>query len=248
VADASGSPHSGSLRFAAPSGFSSAVNQCVPITAGVSYALSVSARLDAAVELDDNAYVQLGFFSDTQCSAAALLRYAPGASTNMRGGWVTLGTVDTAPASAKSALVVLGIYNDGAAGGPQVTANFDDVQLAPGTCAPGLRSACLAGGRFRVEASWTAPGRPGGPATAVPDGANSVAFWFFDPNAADLVVKVVDGCAVNHQFWIFAGGLTNAGVTLTVTDTWTGKPKKYTSLAGKLFAPIVDVKAFATCP
>ena len=53
-------------------------------------------------------------------------------------------------------------------------------------------------------------------------------FWFFSPENLDLVVKVVDGRAVNGKFWVFYGSLTAEQFTLTVTDTLTGATKTYT--------------------
>ena len=43
-------------------------------------------------------------------------------------------------------------------------------------------------------------------------------------------------------------GLTNVGVTVTVTDTKTGAVKTYNSPINKTFAPVLDTSAFATCP
>jgi hypothetical protein len=59
---------------------------------------------------------------------------------------------------------------------------------------------------------------------------------------------VLDGCALNGRWWVFAGGLTNVGVTLTVTDTQTGEFRTYTSPIGVPFAPLQDTTAFANCP
>ena len=73
-------------------------------------------------------------------------------------------------------------------------------------------------------------------------------FWFFEASSVEVVVKVLDGCPLNAHSWVFAGGLTNVGVTLTVTDTQTGVTKTYTNPADTPFAPIQDTTAFATCP
>jgi hypothetical protein len=44
------------------------------------------------------------------------------------------------------------------------------------------------------------------------------------------------------------GGLTNVGVTTTVTDIASGVAKTYTNTEGIAFQPIQDTLAFETCP
>ena len=74
-------------------------------------------------------------------------------------------------------------------------------------------------------------------------------FWFFVPENVELVVKVLDGChGPSPRYWVFAGGLTNARVTLRVTDLSTGDVRVYDKPQGPAFPPIQDTSAFATCP
>ena len=73
-------------------------------------------------------------------------------------------------------------------------------------------------------------------------------FWFFEASSIELVVKVLDACSSSGHSWVFAGGLTNVGVTITVTDTRTNEAKSYTNPASSAFQPIQDTAAFATCP
>lgn len=72
-------------------------------------------------------------------------------------------------------------------------------------------------------------------------------FWFFESTNVEIVVKVLDGCAINDHFWVFASGLTNVEVGITVTDTETEATKQYGSPFGTPFPPIQDGAAFA-CP
>ncbi len=105
----------------------------------------------------------------------------------------------------------------------------------------------LAGDRFRVSASWqtaTASG-PGHPVALTRDAGY---FWFFDPSSVEVVVKVIDGCSLNNREWVFAGGLTNVSVVLTVTDTQSGLSKAYFNPLGAAFRPIQDTDAFSICP
>ena len=73
--------------------------------------------------------------------------------------------------------------------------------------------------------------------------SDSGAFWFFQPSNIELVVKVLDGRAINGHFWVFYGALSNVGYTITVTDTATGESKTYTNPEGHL-ASLADTEAF----
>ena len=75
-------------------------------------------------------------------------------------------------------------------------------------------------------------------------------FWFFSANNIEVIIKVVNACtfAAAPRYWVFAGGLTNVQVVLTVTDTSNGMTRTYTNPLNTAFAPIQDTDAFATCP
>jgi len=118
----------------------------------------------------------------------------------------------------------------------------------PASCAADSHTLCLNQSRFAVTASFTdVPQGLPVQATAVPLTGDTGYFWFFDPANVELVVKVLDGCAVNGNFWAFAGGLTNVNVLLQVTDTRTGATKPYSNALGSAFQPVQDSSAFP-CP
>jgi hypothetical protein len=128
---------------------------------------------------------------------------------------------------------------------PDVAAS-DFTPEAASSCAANATTLCLNGGRFRVTADWetsTAIGH----GTAVPLSGDTGYFWFFSSSNVEAIVKVLDGCGVNQHDWVFAGGLTNVKVTLTVTDTQTGEVKTYVNPQGTAFQPIQDTSAFAGC-
>lgn len=116
-----------------------------------------------------------------------------------------------------------------------------------GSCTPSATALCLDGGRFQVSADWTKPTGENGHGNAITLTSDTGYFWFFDQSNVEMVVKVLDGCVVNGHQWVFAGGLTNVAVTLTVTNTQTGTPKVYENAQGAAFVPIQDTGAFA-CP
>ncbi len=119
--------------------------------------------------------------------------------------------------------------------------------IPPLPCAPGSTTLCLGSGRFQVKAAWrTATASGIGTPVALTD--STADFWFFSPDNVEVFVKVVRGCAFNSRFWVFAGGLTNVEVTLTVTDTLSGEVKTYVNPLNTPFAPIQDTNAFGGCP
>jgi photosystem II stability/assembly factor-like uncharacterized protein len=118
---------------------------------------------------------------------------------------------------------------------------------APAACVPGATALCLGNGRFKVETSWVS-GQAAGVGQAVALTEDTGYFWFFAASNLELVVKVLDGCALNGNYWFFAGGLTNVQVSLEVTDTQGGTTEIYTSPNGTAFPPTQDTGAFTSCP
>lgn len=112
---------------------------------------------------------------------------------------------------------------------------------ASGGCGAGM---CLNAGRFQVTATWTRPDQTTGAATPALFTNDTGYFWFFDDTNVELVVKVLDGRFFNGNFWVFASGLTNVGVDITVVDTQTGAVKTYHNAVGTPFQPIQDISGF----
>jgi hypothetical protein len=132
------------------------------------------------------------------------------------------------------------------------SSTFPAVQqwLAPssfGACVPDANTLCLENFRFRVTAFWTDPDNTSGLGTAVPLSSDSGYFWFFSADNIELIVKVLDGCAINSEHWVFASGLTNVNVTMIVEDTVTGGSQTYLNPQGQAYQPLQDTSAFA-CP
>jgi photosystem II stability/assembly factor-like uncharacterized protein len=118
--------------------------------------------------------------------------------------------------------------------------------IAP--CAPGPTTLCLSGGRFKVTTQWTTLDGSSGAGQAVAvAGGDTGYFTFFDSGNVEVAVKILNGCGSNGSFWTFAGGLTDVGVVMTVTDSLTGTVKTYTNSEGTPFRPILDTGAFETC-
>ena len=110
-------------------------------------------------------------------------------------------------------------------------------------------TACLIGkGRFQVDVDFRDFSGATGNGMVLRQTRRSGEFWFFTPDNVELVVQVLNECGEFDHFWVFAGGLTNVEVTLTVTDTQSGVVKSYDNPLGTPFQPIQDTAAFATCP
>ena len=123
-------------------------------------------------------------------------------------------------------------------------------RITTGPCTSDTTTLCLSGSRFGVQADWQIPSQGlSGHGTAVRMTGDAGYFWFFGPANVEVVVKVLNGCgSVEGHYWVYAGGLTDVVVTLTVTDMQTGQTKTYTNPSGSLFQPILDNSAFASCP
>ncbi len=122
-----------------------------------------------------------------------------------------------------------------------------DPQLAQTNCVASTTALCLQSQRFEVSATFRADDGQAGMAQAVPLTSDTGYLWFFAAANVEAVIKVLDGCALNQHFWVFAGGLTNVRTAITVTDTQTGIPKTYVNPLDTEFQPIQDTAAFA-CP
>lgn len=114
-------------------------------------------------------------------------------------------------------------------------------------CVSDATTLCLGAGRFRLRAQFRTADGAQGAAQVVPLTADTGYFWFFNAANVEMIVKVIPGCLANGRQWVFAGGLTDVEVGLSVADTTTGATKLYSNSLGTPFAPIQDTSAFG-CP
>lgn len=102
---------------------------------------------------------------------------------------------------------------------------------------------CLLEDRFEIEVTWKDFAGNQGAGRSARLAADSGSFWFFNPENVELVVKVLDGRAINGNFWVFYGALSNVEFSIAVTDTLTGEVKTYRNPSGS-FASVGDTSAF----
>jgi hypothetical protein len=133
--------------------------------------------------------------------------------------------------------------------GMQPTTDAVVIALGRLTCFVG--DTLLLGGRFLVQSSWSNPfNGTGGPAFACALTPTSGYFFFgFDRSNVEVPIKILNGCATaTPGHWVFAAGLTNLGVQLTVWDTFTGNSKTYNNAPGSDFELILDKQTPFPCP
>lgn len=97
-----------------------------------------------------------------------------------------------------------------------------------GPCVADTHTLCLNGGRFRVQVSWETELGETGTASVVPGASdNSGVLWFFNEDNWEMLIKVIDGCALTEHYWVFFAATTDVQFVVTVTDTQTGAVKTY---------------------
>lgn len=117
--------------------------------------------------------------------------------------------------------------------------------LRPSDCDAGFVQ-CLggaAGDRFAVRVSWKAFDRTMGLGIPQRLTADTGWFWFFGPDNVEVVLKVLDGRALNDAFWVFYAALSNVEFTVSVVDRETETVAIYHNLEGR-FASVGDTDAF----
>jgi hypothetical protein len=132
---------------------------------------------------------------------------------------------------------------------PVAGGTFTDSGSAACHNAPQATSLFLQQGRFKAEVAWRDfRGKTGVGKASSPAADGSGIFWFNSPQNWEMMVKVVDGCAADNHFTVYAAAMTDLAYTLTVTDTRTGRVKRYRNRLGQRARPVTDKSTFDTCP
>ena len=89
---------------------------------------------------------------------------------------------------------------------------------------------CLRNGRFEFIGSWTNFSNP--PVTqpliwTPVENINATAGFQNNPSGIQIVMRVADGCSLSGTWWVWLGGFTDAGWSITVRDTVTGKTRSF---------------------
>ncbi|MEM1179551.1 MAG: hypothetical protein AAGM22_14480 [Acidobacteriota bacterium] len=117
-------------------------------------------------------------------------------------------------------------------------------------CREGESLFCFQDRRFEVQVEWFLETGESGSARRVPrdlPSEDSGLFYFFAPENWELVLKVLDGCAFNDRFWVFASAASDVGYTIRVLDTEAALERTYTKPAGVVAPSLTDTFALPTC-
>ena len=156
----------------------------------------------------------------------------------------TTATIDTGGLSAgRHTVFVRARDADGNWGA--VSAVFLLVASARGPCEADRETLCLQDSRYAVTVDWRTPDGETGVGTAVHAGtSDSGLFTFSDRDNWEILIKVLDGCALNGHVWVYAASTTDLGYTIRVTDSMTGTVKEYRNEPGVPAVAITDARAF----
>ncbi len=177
--------------------------------------------------------------------AALMLDASPGA---------TPAQVRQAFASSALDIMAPGVDRDSGYGLLDAVDAIDALTSDGNGCVPDSDTACLLGGKFKVEVQWTTASETGAAQVMAFGGQRaesdeSVFFWFFGPSNFEMGVKMVDACVppFNH-YWVFVSGLTSQAYTATITRV--SNPldvQTYSNPLNTLPTTAADINAF-TCP
>ena len=157
---------------------------------------------------------------------------------------------DSEEESDETVNLALSDASGGAGIGPNsaATLTITDNDLS-GECPAEADTLCLRDGRYQITVNWEiASGETGVGSVVDIDRFDSGLFFFFSEDNIEMLIKVLDGCAINDHFWVFFAATTDVAFELTVLDRESGTSKIYTNPLGSPANAITDTSAFMTCP
>lgn len=93
---------------------------------------------------------------------------------------------------------------------------------------PASQELYLHNGEFRVQVEWSTPdGALRGNGYAVPLSTESGTFWFFQGSNPEILVKILDGRAINGRWWVFISSNTSLEFKVYVGQRGPSNPPVY---------------------
>jgi len=109
---------------------------------------------------------------------------------------------------------------------------------------------CLGDGRFEATVQWH-PSIAGGDRLSkralLPETPSAGVFTSSAQEEPQLLLTVLDRCAVNGHYWLSLAAATDVEFSVTVRDTLTGRTRLYLNPAGSTPSVLRDVEAFGAC-
>jgi hypothetical protein len=241
TSDASGSATSGSALVVHDQGSPAQITQCVAVPPGA-YRANVRYRVPSGQVTQGSGVFRVWAFHGSGCNGGYVDVQDIPLPASSFDTWLSATLLARVPPGAGSALFQLFFQRDQVSG--PFEGYFDDARLVA------TDQSLLLGsfGRFQIQSDWATLNPP---ATGTGHGVmltpRSGYFWFFGADNMELVIKVLDGCAVNNRQWVFLAGLTNVETEVRVTDRTTGVVRTYSNAQGHFFTTVLDTKAFP-CP
>lgn len=136
-------------------------------------------------------------------------------------------------------------------------AGLSGVALEAGGCQTTSTTLCIdhepGDARFQVTADFETPREGGlmGAARATSLASLGIGrggvLSFFSQSNPEILVKVLDGCAINDRFWVYSAATTDLGFVLRVEDTRTGETYEVRNLDGEAASPVAATAALDSC-
>ncbi len=113
------------------------------------------------------------------------------------------------------------------------------------TCVSGNLGLCMQKDQFAADVVVRPPGELASYGAGVLGGsADTGLFWFFDPNNWEVMLKVLDGCAINGHYWVLLSAVTDVAFDVTIYDLETGRTKEISNRQGQAAEATIDTSAF----
>ena len=116
------------------------------------------------------------------------------------------------------------------------------IQVAPTPAVPGP---LVLAEDFEVAVTWENTAGERGEAKLVqPPSRDSALLYFFSPANWELMIKVLDGCAINGHYWVFGAASTDMGYTVDILQRSTGATFRAQNRVGVAAPAITEIRAF----
>ncbi|MEO7793614.1 MAG: hypothetical protein ABIV06_02485, partial [Thermoanaerobaculia bacterium] len=184
------------------------ISTCLPVTGGAAFDGSLDSRIPAGQGVTATASIEIAWYGAGGCSGIHYLgSNILVASSDADGVWHRSEASSAVHAPALAAFATVRLTLSKTEAGGIATAYFDNVVFKPqGTCGSLPDRLCLNNNRFQVTSTWENYAGQSGVGLAQAMTAETGYFWFFSAANVEVVVKVINGCSLNSNYWIYAGG------------------------------------------